>query len=174
MKAWLAAACCLMVSAAGCGGGSVPLPKTKTAGGVVVEIQRAEIGRPVLVSGDQSKPMEMDMLLVYVRVFNAGSAKPIEYHTWGGPWGALKDKLPSAVDDRGRKCDPNPSIGWTWKDGIDDKVLKKGESVDDVVIFTPPAADAKSLQITLPGLYIGENANAVLTLPGSMIRGLSR
>jgi hypothetical protein len=104
-------------------------------------------------------------LFIRLRLINSNNPRRLDYRGWGGP-----TNRPHLRDDRGAiyRLTALPA-GAEVSGSTAGGVLTPGKEVTDLLVFEPPAAGVKYLQLELPAAAFGGKGNLRWQIPSSMI-----
>ncbi|HEX5270717.1 MAG TPA: hypothetical protein VFW33_09535, partial [Gemmataceae bacterium] len=109
------------------------------------------------------------LLSVKVRLDNLSDSRKVEYAGWGADSGG--DDLPRLTDEQGRACKLVTFGGERRVTGqLRSETIAPKKGVSDVIVFDPPADDARVLKLELPGHNVGATGRVGFKIPRSMIR----
>lgn len=136
-------------------------------GPVRVSVQRATPFGMLVFGGTQ--PVRVNVLVIFVTVFNGSDAKIIRHAGWGPAVAAASDehgneyKAVESAWARDRESVKGP-------DGqVIDRVIHPGKEIVDQLMFELPIAEAKEIRFDLPADAFGGTGIIRFTLPRSMI-----
>jgi hypothetical protein len=136
--------------------GPVGLGKPLTVGHMRVTIRKATIGKVPLKAIDGSIEYSPEVrLMLSVRIENTSDKRPSNYSTWGPDLDAAKT-FAKLKDDAGNEL---TRIKFGFGNNVKDRTvldtINPGKAINDLLVFETPPANAKYLDLELPGNNCG-------------------
>jgi HEAT repeat protein len=110
-------------------------------------------------------------LAVRVRLENLGDRRAITYDGWGTAGTAASDQVPRLHDDLGAACKRVTFGAGALATGqVESASVAPGASVQDLLLFEPPADATRPLRLELPARNFGGTGQVRFAIPREMVR----
>ena len=136
-------------------------------GDVEITVERAAVTDIVLSHFFDIPADDPDAaLVIYVRVANSGPSDTVFYTT-------MRNGMAGVVDDLGRTYSSR-DYGKVPAGGVAAAAVEPGGAVTDVLIFDAPPAEARYVDLIVPGQCVGAAATRAIRVPAELLElGLS-
>ncbi|HEY1922245.1 MAG TPA: DUF308 domain-containing protein [Tepidisphaeraceae bacterium] len=149
--------------------------KAVRQGDVQVKMLSAQVGKVQIKNmfdPDTPSFSQDELLLIKLEIRNLGDTKKIEYRTWAGGEFSLGDRDFATVSDNFENT--YKRIGFGASSGpigqIDgSESVYPSKDITDVIVFEPPIAKAKYLNLELPATNFGGTGMLRIRIPVSLI-----
>ena len=135
---------------------STPSAPGQTVGHVRVSVRKVSVGKVPLKAADGSVAYaDEPRLMIALRIENVSDQKRSPYNTWVPDLDAAKT-VAKLTDDRGAEL---KRVTFGFGNNVQGRTvldtLTPGKVIGDLLVFEPPAANAKALKLVLPGANCG-------------------
>jgi len=150
-----------------------PVLPTATLDGIEVRVTKAVLSRQRLTGkiGNQTVTVadNSPTLVVGLEIRNTG-VEPITYNTWRGEVIDAQGDPGRMVDDRSATVRVSVILDSPIPDGgVRAITILPGQSISDVLLFSPPEPKFKRLELYLPGKQVGKPDGVTLTIPAAAV-----
>lgn len=133
-----------------------PPESGQLVGHVRVSLKKVSVGKVPLKQVDGTITYSDEpRLMIAVRIEHTGNGRGAEYHSWVPDLDAAKT-VAKLVDDRGNEL---KRVTFGFGNNVKDRTvldtLAPGKTIGDLLVFESPSAEAKYVDLVLPGKNVG-------------------